>query len=78
MINDLHSSKTLIIGTGSGRDIAACILMREYLRKICQSVDVAGFLTPWAFHSFNDEIEKPVNLPSKKCTKFILLDFGHF
>lgn len=77
MINmglNIKSLKTLIIGAGSGRDIASAILVRETLRDCCPSVDLAGFLTPWALHTFNGIIEQPVNPLSKikSANKFIL------
>lgn len=71
MISDLRNLKVLIIGAGSGRDIASAILVRESLRDACSQVDLAGFLTPWALHSFNDNIESPINSITKKTKKFV-------
>lgn len=54
-------SKALVIGAGSGRDMASCVLMTAKLRRLGVRVDLGGFLTPWALHTFDGEIEKPVN-----------------
>jgi len=54
-------SKALVIGAGSGRDIASSVLITEKLREQGIYVDLAGFLTPWALHEFDDKLEKPVN-----------------
>jgi hypothetical protein len=65
-------SKALVIGAGSGRDIASCVLVTEKLRKLGIGVDLAGFLTPWALHMFDGELEKPVNeLADNRSKKFI-------
>lgn len=72
-LSTLKSSKTLIIGAGSGRDMASAILVRERLRNNCPHVDLAGFLTPWALHSFDGKIEKPVNTIFNNPRKFIPL-----
>jgi hypothetical protein len=58
-----------VIGAGSGRDIASTVLLTEGIRKQGK-VDLAGFLTPWALHRFNGELEKPINKPTKS-EKFI-------
>ncbi|OEU53860.1 MAG: hypothetical protein BA872_09970 [Desulfobacterales bacterium C00003060] len=72
MFNDKGYSKALVIGAGSGRDMASCVLITERLRKLGTGVDLAGFLTPWALHTFDGELEKPVNeLGGKKTRKFI-------
>lgn len=71
MMSDLRNLKALIIGAGSGRDIASAILVRESLRDAFSDVDLAGFLTPWALHSFDGSIERPINSITKKTKKFI-------
>ncbi|RLB82934.1 MAG: hypothetical protein DRH17_04045 [Deltaproteobacteria bacterium] len=72
MFNDKNYSKVLVIGAGSGRDMASSVLVTEKLRKLKIGVDLAGFLTPWALHTFDGELEKPVNeLADKKSRKFI-------
>ena len=65
-------SKALVIGAGSGRDIASSVLITEKLREQGVKVDLAGFLTQWALHEFDNELEKPVNkLSDKQTRKFI-------
>jgi hypothetical protein len=64
-------SKALVIGAGSGRDIASSVLITENLREQGIGVDLAGFLTPWALHEFDRELEKSVNRASKPSRKFI-------
>ena len=64
-------SKALVIGAGSGRDIASSVLITEKLREQGIEVDLAGFLTPWALHEFDGELEKTVNIASKPSRKFI-------
>ncbi len=64
-------SKALVIGAGSGRDIASSVLITEKLREQGIDVDLAGFLTPWALHEFDGELEKTVNKSSKPSRKFI-------
>ena len=72
MFNDKNYSKVLVIGAGSGRDIASSVLVTEKLRKLRIGVDLAGFLTPWALHTFDGELEKPVNdLVGKMSRKFL-------
>jgi hypothetical protein len=72
-------AKALVIGAGSGRDIASCVLVTEKLRKLGIAVDLAGFLTPWALHMFDGELEKPVNeLADKRSKKFIASREGVF
>lgn len=67
-----HYSKALVIGAGSGRDIASCILVTERLRRTGVEIDLAGFLSPWALHMFDEVLEKPVNeLTGKRSKKFI-------
>src|SRR3989344_7713833 len=68
----MNYSKALVIGAGSGRDIASAVLITEKLREKRTEVDLAGFLTPWALHEFDDELERPVNKLSERPTrKFI-------
>lgn len=65
-------SKALVIGAGSGRDMASSVLITEKLREQGIEVDLAGFLTPWALHEFDGELEKVVNkLSEKPARKFI-------
>lgn len=64
------SKKALVIGAGSGRDIASATLLSEGLRKNGTKVDLAGFLTPRAIHSFNGSFEKPINRLSTDSRKF--------
>ena len=65
-------SKALVIGAGSGRDVASCVLMTVKLRRLGVRVDLGGFLTPWALHTFNGEIEQPVNeLTGRESKKFL-------
>lgn len=72
MFNDKNYSKVLVVGAGSGRDIASSVLVTEKLRKLRIGVDLAGFLTPWALHTFDGELEKSVNdLAGKRSRKFI-------
>ena len=72
MFNDKNYSKALVIGAGSGRDIASAVLVTEKLRKVGIGLDLAGFLTPWALHTFDGELEQPVNeLTGNRNTKFI-------
>ena len=72
MFNDNKYSKVLVIGAGSGRDIASSVLVTEKLLKLRIEVDLAGFLTPWALHTFDGELEKPVNdLEGMRSRKFI-------
>ncbi|MBW1742995.1 MAG: DUF1152 domain-containing protein [Deltaproteobacteria bacterium] len=67
-----YYSKALVIGAGSGRDIASCVLVTERLRQVGVEVDLAGFLSPWALHMFDEVLEKPVNeLTGKTSKKFI-------
>ena len=72
MFSDKNYSKALVIGAGSGRDMASAVLVTEKLRKLGTGVDLAGFLTPWALHTFDGELERPVNeLTGNRSTKFI-------
>ena len=65
-------SKVLVIGAGSGRDIASCVLVTERFRQIGVLVDLAGFLSPWALHMFDKVLERPINeLKQGKSKKFI-------
>jgi hypothetical protein len=64
--------KALVLGAGSGRDMASCILLTQGLREQGIVVDLAGFLTPWALHTFGGRLERPVNeLTGKRSRKFI-------
>ena len=63
--------KALVIGAGSGRDMASAVLISEQLRKAGTKVDLAGFLTPWALHRFKGKIEQPINPLIRESTKFI-------
>ena len=69
-------SKALVIGAGSGRDIASSVLITEKLKEQGIDVDLAGFLTPWALHEFDGELEKTVNKASKPSRKFIATNEG--
>lgn len=72
ILNDKNYSKALVIGAGSGRDMASSVLVTDKLRKLRIGVDLAGFLTPWALHTFDGELEKPVNeVADKRSRKFI-------
>ncbi|MDY6953183.1 MAG: DUF1152 domain-containing protein, partial [Thermodesulfobacteriota bacterium] len=67
-----HYSKALVVGAGSGRDMASCVLVTEALRQGRIAVDLAGFLTPWALHTFDGELEGPINeLKGQESRKFI-------
>ncbi len=64
--------KALVIGAGSGRDIASAVLMTEGLRRQGVKVDLAGFLTPWTVHEFSGKFEKPINtLDGSLARKFL-------
>lgn len=64
--------KALVIGAGSGRDIASAVLLTEKLRKQGVQVDLAGFLTPWAVHEFAGKLERPINtLDGSPTRKFL-------
>jgi len=77
ILNDKNYSKALVIGAGSGRDVASSVLVVDRLRKLKVAVDLAGFLTPWALHTFDGELEKPVNeLADKRTRKFIPFSEG--
>lgn len=65
-------SRALVVGAGSGRDMASGVLITEALRHAGAEVDLGGFLTPWALHTFEGELEKPVNkLVGGKNRKFL-------
>ncbi len=67
--------KALVIGAGSGADIISALLLVGRLRIENPNIiiDLAGFLTPWALHTFNDNLEKPINeLKHAKAKKFII------
>jgi hypothetical protein len=65
-------AKVLVIGAGSGRDIASCVLVTERFRQIGVLFDLAGFLSPWALHMFEEVLERPINeLTLRKSKKFI-------
>ncbi|MEM3432065.1 MAG: DUF1152 domain-containing protein [Candidatus Bilamarchaeaceae archaeon] len=67
-------SKALVIGAGSGRDMGSAILLTEELRKQgTKTIDLAGFLTPWALHTFNNKLENPINALNLNSKKFIPL-----
>ena len=69
---DKHYSRVLVIGAGSGRDIASCVLVTERFRQIGVEVDLAGFLSPWALHMFEEVLERPINkLTRTQSKKFI-------
>ncbi len=71
-LSDKRYRKALVIGAGSGRDMASGILVTERLRELKISSDLAGFLTPWALHTFDGELERPVNqLTGAQNRKFI-------
>jgi hypothetical protein len=72
LFTEKRYSKVLVIGAGSGRDMASCVLVTDRLRQMDVEVDLAGFLSPWALHVFGRQLEKPVNrLTQKKTRKFI-------
>lgn len=60
------------MGAGSGRDLANALLVREELRPELESVDLAGFLTPWAWHQILGSVERPVTLLSGPAKKYLL------
>lgn len=64
--------RALVIGAGSGRDIASATLITQELTTKGIHVDLAGFLTPWAVHLFNNHREKPINMLTKNSKKYIL------
>jgi len=51
--------KILLVGVGSGRDIASSILPLPYMIKNFKDAeyDVLGVLTPWAIHKFDNKFE---------------------
>lgn len=53
--------RALLIGAGSGRDIASAVIASGILGSEYDEVDLAGFLTPWAIHTFNGKVEKTIN-----------------
>lgn len=57
-------SKVLLIGAGSGRDIISLSLFSDLFKAYKVNVDIAGFLTPWSIHQFDNLIEQPVNILS--------------
>lgn len=66
------NNRALIIGAGSGGDIATALLIIQPLLEKNISVDLAGFLTPWSLHTFNGKLERPINqLFNDKAKKFI-------
>jgi hypothetical protein len=71
MFDQKKYKRALVIGAGSGRDLASAVLLTEGLRKNGAKVDLAGFLTPWAMHSSNGSLEKPINRLSRNSRKFI-------
>jgi hypothetical protein len=64
-------NRTLVIGAGSGRDIASAMLAVGMHRERFGSIDLAGFLTPWAWHSFDDQPERPINQLRGRAVKFL-------
>lgn len=58
---ELPGNRVLIVGAGSGRDISAAVYLRSTLASKVRQVDIAGFLTPWAWHRFGSRWEEPVN-----------------
>jgi hypothetical protein len=68
-----HYSRALVVGAGSGRDMASAVLVTEQLRREGVEVDLAGFLSPWALHTFDGALERPVNeLTGKESRKFVI------
>jgi|GEM_PF-2606911 len=62
MINFSKHKNVLVVGAGSGRDIANAVFVTEYLKQFgIKKISLAGFLTPWAVHYFGGKIEKPIN-----------------
>jgi hypothetical protein len=52
--------------------MASCVLVTESLRERKIAADLAGFLTPWALHTFNGKLERPINgLTGQKSRKFM-------
>lgn len=66
-------SKALVIGAGSGRDMASAILITEKLRQRDIEADLAGFLTPWALHEFDGRLEDTINQLSAAPTRKFLV-----
>ncbi|MEM4755607.1 MAG: DUF1152 domain-containing protein [Candidatus Woesearchaeota archaeon] len=58
-----NKKKVLVIGAGSGRDMASAILITEQIKQSDENVqiDLAGFLTPWALHLFESKLEECIN-----------------
>ncbi len=67
-------NRVLIIGAGSGRDIASAILITERFNKPGINIDLAGFLTPWALHTFKNRFEGPINIIQGESKKFLAND----
>lgn len=66
-----QKKRALVLGAGSGRDIASAVLMVGELRREFEFIDLAGFLTPWAVHTFEGRLERPINTLSGSERKFI-------
>lgn len=63
--------KVLVVGAGSGSDILTSLMVAHRLMSHGSTVDLAGFLTPWALHSFDGQLEQPVNrLKSEDTRKY--------
>lgn len=69
-MNSDNSERILVLGAGSGRDMAtaASIIDNHHL------VDLAGFLTPWAIHTFGGTLEQVINTFDKDSKKYLPLN----
>jgi len=70
MLKQNKFKRALVIGSGSGRDFASAVLLTERLRRSGAKVDLAGFLTPWAMHTFEGKLEQPLNRLTRNSNKF--------
>jgi hypothetical protein len=78
MLKQKKFQRALVVGAGSGRDFASAVLLTEKLRKSGAKVDLAGFLTPWALHTFEGKLEQPVNKLTRNSNKFTPNQRYHF
>lgn len=63
--------KVLVVGAGSGSDMLTSLMVAHHLIVNGATVDLAGFLTPWALHSFDGQMEQPVKqLKNERTRKF--------
>ena len=71
-----NKQRLLLVGSGSGRDIASISLALDYFFPNCNcEIDIAGFLTPWSVHLFDEKIEVPIK-DIEEARKFKKLGWG--